>query len=35
MVMFDPQATGLPTMHKPTGAYIVWAGSPDAQMGRL
>ena len=25
---FDPKATGLPTTHKATGAYIMWAGSP-------
>lgn len=25
---FDPKTTGLPTTHKPTGAYIMWAGSP-------
>ena len=34
---FDPQTSGLPTMHKPTGAYIMWAGSPYAHvhiMGR-
>jgi hypothetical protein len=34
---FDPKATGLPTTHKPTGAYIMWAGSPYAHvhiMGR-
>jgi len=34
---FDPKTTGLPTMHKPTGAYIMWAGSPYAHvhvMGR-
>jgi hypothetical protein len=24
---FDPETTGLPTTHKPTGAYIMWAGS--------
>jgi hypothetical protein len=22
---FDPKTTGLPTVHKPTGAYIMWA----------
>jgi hypothetical protein len=27
---FDPKTTGLPTTHKPTGAYIMWAGSPYA-----
>ena len=34
---FDPKTTGLPTSHKPTGAYIMWAGSPYAHvhiMGR-
>jgi hypothetical protein len=34
---FDPKAAGLPTTHKPTGAYIMWAGSPYAHvhvMGR-
>jgi len=34
---FDPKATGLATTHKPTGAYIMWAGSPYAHvhvMGR-
>jgi hypothetical protein len=34
---FDPNTTGLPTTHKPTGAYIMWAGSPYAHvhiMGR-
>jgi hypothetical protein len=29
---FDPKATGLPTTHKPTGAYILWAGSPYAHL---
>ena len=29
---FDPQTTGLPTTHKPTGAYIMWAGSPYAHL---
>jgi hypothetical protein len=29
---FDPKTTGLPTMHKATGAYIMWAGSPYAHM---
>jgi hypothetical protein len=29
---FDPKATGLPTVHKPTGAYIMWAGSPYAHV---
>jgi hypothetical protein len=34
---FDPKIIGLPTTHKPTGAYIMWAGSPYAHphvMGR-
>jgi hypothetical protein len=34
---FDPKTTGLPTTHKSTGAYIMWAGSPYAHvhvMGR-
>jgi hypothetical protein len=34
---FDAQATGLPTTHRDTGAYIMWAGSPHAHvhvMGR-
>jgi hypothetical protein len=34
---FDPKSTGLPTTHKPAGAYIMWAGSPYAHvhvMGR-
>ena len=29
---FDPKATGLPTYHKLTGAYIMWAGSPYAHL---
>jgi hypothetical protein len=29
---FDPKATGLPTKHKPNGAYIMWAGSPYAHL---
>jgi hypothetical protein len=29
---FDPKTTGLPTTHKTTGAYIMWAGSPYAHM---
>ena len=29
---FDPKDTGLPTTHKPTGAYIMWAGSPYAHL---
>ena len=24
--------TGLPTTHKPTSAYIMWAGSPYAHL---
>jgi hypothetical protein len=34
---FDPNTTGLPTTHRATGAYIMWAGSPYAHvhiMGR-
>lgn len=34
---FDTKTTGLPTTHKSTGAYIMWAGSPYAHvhiMGR-
>lgn len=34
---FDAKATGLPTTHRNTGAYIMWAGSPYAHvhvMGR-
>jgi hypothetical protein len=34
---FDPKTTGLATRHKPTGAYIMFAGSPYAHvhiMGR-
>jgi hypothetical protein len=34
---FDPKATGLPTTHRDSGAYIMWAGSPYAHvhvMGR-
>lgn len=34
---FDPKTTGLPTMHKPRGAFIMWAGTPWAHvhvMGR-
>jgi hypothetical protein len=34
---FDPKTAGLPTTHKPTGAYIMFAGSPYAHvhiMGR-
>ena len=29
---FDPKATGLPTSHNSTGAYIMWAGSPYAHL---
>jgi len=29
---FDPKTTGLPTRHEPTGAYIMWAGSPYAHL---
>jgi hypothetical protein len=29
---FDPKTTGLPTTHKATGAYIMWAASPYAHM---
>jgi hypothetical protein len=29
---FDPKTTGLPTKHKATGAYIMWAGSPYAHL---
>ena len=29
---FDPKTTGLPTTHKPTGAYIMWAGTPWAHL---
>jgi hypothetical protein len=32
MWRFDPKTTGLPTTHKPTGAYIMWAGSPYAHV---
>jgi hypothetical protein len=34
---FDPKITGLPTTHRPMGAYIMWAGTPYAHvhiMGR-
>jgi hypothetical protein len=34
---FDPKTNGLPTTHKPTGVYIMCAGSPYAHvhiMGR-
>jgi hypothetical protein len=29
---FDPKTTGLPTTHKATGAYIMFAGSPYAHL---
>jgi hypothetical protein len=29
---FDPKTSGLPTTHKPTGAYIMWAGTPWAHV---
>jgi hypothetical protein len=29
---FDPKTTGLPTTHKPSGSYIMWAGSPYAHV---
>jgi hypothetical protein len=29
---FDPKTSGLPTTHKPAGAYIMWAGSPYAHI---
>lgn len=29
---FDVKTTGLPTTHKATGAYIMWAGSPYAHL---
>jgi hypothetical protein len=29
---FDAKTTGLPTTHKPTGAYIMWNGSPYAHV---
>lgn len=29
---FDPKTSGLPTHHKATGAYIMWAGSPYAHV---
>jgi hypothetical protein len=29
---FDPKTTGLPTTHKPNGAYVMWAGSPYAHL---
>jgi hypothetical protein len=29
---FDAKTSGLPTKHKSTGAYIMWAGSPWAHL---
>jgi hypothetical protein len=29
---FDPKTTGLPTTHRSTGAYIMYAGSPYAHL---
>jgi hypothetical protein len=29
---FDPKTTGLPTEPKPTGAWIMWAGTPWAHL---
>jgi hypothetical protein len=29
---FDPKASGLPTTHRPTGSYIMWAGNPYAHV---
>jgi hypothetical protein len=29
---FDPKTTGLPAAYKPSGAFIMWAGSPYAHM---
>jgi hypothetical protein len=29
---FDPKTTGLPTKHRPNGAYIMYAGSPYAHL---
>jgi len=29
---FDAKATGLPTTHRDTGAYIMWTGSPYAHL---
>jgi hypothetical protein len=29
---FSPETSGLPTTHKPTGAYIMWAGTPWAHV---
>jgi hypothetical protein len=34
MIMWplDPKTTGLPTTHRPMGAYIMWAGTPYAHV---
>ena len=32
MWAFDAKATGLPTTHRDTGAYIMWSGTPYAHM---
>jgi hypothetical protein len=32
MWSFDAKATGLPTTHRDTGAYIMWSGTPYAHM---
>jgi hypothetical protein len=29
---FDPKTTGLPATHRPTGAYVMYAGSPYAHL---
>jgi hypothetical protein len=29
---FDPKTTGLPSVHKPSGAYIMWARTPWAHI---
>jgi hypothetical protein len=29
---FDAKTTGLPTKHKATNAYTMWAGTPYAHM---
>jgi hypothetical protein len=29
---FEPATSGLPTTHRPTGAYIMWAGTPWAHV---
>jgi hypothetical protein len=29
---FDAKATGLPTTHRDTGAYVMWSGSPYAHL---